>query len=255
MALLSFGDYILQSGLGYVQQTHFICQVASGASDIYNGQYLLIQTLIGATIDPLPVGITEYRLSNLETRSSSNTPIMVAKIVPLAQYDFDTSTLTLYSGMPTVTEGNTSRQIYGSLFAYTSYDLTAGTANTMEIEYVDQDGNAAEWSPAVTLRSSLVPLGSSGFIPLNAGDYGVQDVTDMRFTGAGTYTGAIILGGIVPICMLNQTTQSTGAGSQVNFITQKPCPIPLAGGEVILFLTFDNAGKTIIGAANLVGVT
>jgi hypothetical protein len=255
VALLSFGDYITQSGLGYVGQAHFICQVDSGASDIYSGQYLLIQTLIGAQIDPLPVGITEYRLSNIETRSSTNTPIMVAKIVPLAQYDFDTSSLTLFSGMPTVTEGDTSRQIYGGLFGYTAYDLTAGTANTMEIEYIDQDGNAAEWSPAVTLKSTPVPLGSSGFLPLNSGDYGITDVTDMRFTGAGTYTGVIIIGGVVPICMLNQSAQSTGSGAQVNFITQKPCPIALAGGEVILFLTFDNVGKTIIGAANLVGVT
>lgn len=255
MALLSFGDYTLQTGLGYINQAHFISQVDSGTSDVYVGQYLLMQTLVGAAIDPLPVGVTEYRLSNLEARNSSNTPIFVAKVVPLAEWDFDTSTLTLYSGMPTVTEGDTSRQIWGGLFGYTAYAKTAGTANTIEIEYIDQDGNAAAWSPAVTLKSTPVPLGSSCFFPLNAGDYGVRDVTDVRVTGAGTYTGTLIVGGVVPICMLNQSTQSVGAGSQVNFLTQKPCPVPLAGGELILFVTFDNTAKTIVGSANLVGVT
>jgi hypothetical protein len=255
VALLSFGDYITQTAAGYIQQAHFISQVDSGASDIYAGQLLQAQTLIGGAIDPFPVGVTEYRLSNIETRSSNNTPILVAKIVLLAQYDFDTSTLTTFSGMPTVTEGDTSRQIYGSLFGYTAYSLTAGTANTMEVEYIDQDGNAATWSPAVTLKSTPVPLGSSGFIPLNAGDYGVQDVTDMRFTGAGTYTGTMLVGGVVPICMMNQSTQSTGAGAQVNFLTQKPAPVPLAGGELILLVAFNNTGTTIIGSANLVGVT
>jgi len=77
----------------------------------------------------------------------------------------------------------------------------------------------------------------------------------MRFTGAGTYTGTMLVGGVVPICMMNQSTQSTGAGAQVNFLTQKPAPVPLAGGELILLVAFNNTGTTIIGSANLVGVT
>lgn len=75
--------------------------------------------------------------------------------------------------------------------------VLGATAHNVTVTYVDQDGNAAEAAAAIAVVVSSavtrIPL-AFRFIPLNSGDTGVRNVTNIAFSAASTGVSNIVIG-------------------------------------------------------------
>lgn len=254
MALLNLDNYINQIASGYSQNFHFSSQYDATASTLHANQLLTTQGVLGATIPATPDGVSGYRITNLECYSNKQNTLLVAKAIPFGLYLFESDTYTSYSSMPTVTEGNVSRQTYSALFVYGSFAKTAGTDNTVTFEYIDQDNHAAENTSAYTL-SDLAPVGTGAFIPLNSDDYGVRNVTNVTISGSGTYIGAFLVLGLLPIGLLSPKLQSVGTGMQFNLLTNSPTPVEINSNDNLIYISTNNDAGLFVSNASLVGVT
>lgn len=111
-------------------------------------------------------------------------------------------------------------------FAFLEVTTALGaTAQTMTMTYVDQDGNAAEAAPAIAMIASSAATRiphNPWFIPLNAGDTGVQRVTRIQFS-AGNTAGLsnVVIGralAFLPCPVANFPTIVDGINSAFNLV-------------------------------------
>jgi hypothetical protein len=111
-------------------------------------------------------------------------------------------------------------------FAFLEVTTALGaTAQNMTMTYVDQDGNAAEAAPALAMIASSavtrIPH-TPWFVPLNAGDTGVQRVTRIQMS-AGNTAGAsnVVIGralAFLPCPVANSMAIVDGINSAFNLV-------------------------------------
>lgn len=102
------------------------------------------------------------------------------------------------SGVPTRYQDTTA--VNNFITAFVTTVLGAGTP-TYTITYQDSDGNAAEAAAAQTIVTVAiarrfpfaVTVGNGWFIPLNAGDVGVRNITDLNLSAASTGNIDVVL--------------------------------------------------------------
>lgn len=252
MALLSFNDYITQVAEGYLANLHWESWTTLTSTAVFTNQLLTLQISIGPVIPQAPEGIESYRITNIDSYSNVPYTCLVAKVVPFGLYIWESDTYTQFLPMPTVTEGNSSRQTYSGILLLASMAKTAGTANSISFDYIDQDGNPTT-SASLTFED-ICPFGTAAFVPLNSGDCGVQELTDVTVTGSGTYIGAFVCFGIIPIGILSPRQQNTGSGMQMNLITGTPTPVEVNPNDNIIYITNSYVSNTSMSNMSLVGV-
>jgi hypothetical protein len=87
-----------------------------------------------------------------------------------------------------------------------TFDVTSGigtTASNLTITYTNQAGTASQVTPAQAMTTSMItqrllPVNNGPFMQLAAGDYGVQQVTNVKLSAAMT-TGVFALNLYYPL--------------------------------------------------------
>lgn len=209
----------------------------------------------GRTMDlpALPGGVSAYIPTMIginDSNAAAATAHMVVRLISLGTLDISTPTFTNGSNMPTVTEAGVSRTTCGAVWIEVTTALNA-TPGSITITYNDQDGNTAETTTAQALGASA-PVGSSGWIALNAPDIGVRDITTATRTGGTTPTGVLTFWGVIPLALINSTTTANLGGVE-NLITSGFNCQRLAGSEKIGVFAIGTTIKAISGSIFFVG--
>jgi hypothetical protein len=204
------------------------------------------------TLPTLPSGVTAYIPTAVSISATTLTSYLVAKVISLGSIDISgaSGTFTDGSSMPTITELGTSRTTCSAVIAEVTTALNA-TPGSLSITYVDQDGNSAEATTAQTLTASAA-AGTTGYVILNAGDIGVQDITTAVRSAGTTPTGVIKFWGVVPIVSIS--TGNVDIPEKANLLTQFFNPIRLGAGDVIrVFPVLTATTKRVFGMINFIG--
>jgi hypothetical protein len=231
--LRSFNDFVARVGNGFYNQAHFSVEVDTATSSVlFGAQSQAIQkTPLIHKLPTLPSGVTGYRLVGATLYSSQAATYQLVKLVNFGSLNIATPAFTAGVSMPTVTEGNISRQTSSPILAEVTTTLSA-TPGSLALNYVDQDGNASEAITAIALTGSTVAR-SCGFVVLNGTDSAAKSVSSVTRTGGTTPTGVVNLWGVVPYAFV--TVLATYTMAMVNLLTCNPAP-PLLGADDELYL-------------------
>lgn len=140
-----------------------------------------------------------------------------------------------------INHATTANAISGTLARYNSTDaagnfvtgrvttVLGATAHNITITYVDNSGNAAEAAAALAVRVSsavnTMPLTQPAwFIPLNAGDQGCRNLTNIALSAASTGNVDWFIGrplGILPMPVANVPFILDGINSAFNLVEVK----------------------------------
>jgi hypothetical protein len=216
-----------------------------------------------ANLKPVPTletGVTAYIPVRYEAVASLvNTGTILGKLVDLGALTLGNgaggaSSFADGNAMPTVTECGVSRQVASCVFGVVETAITA-TPGTFTITYVDQDGNAAETTAAITPTASSL-VGSMGIIqPLNGTDWGVRDITAAARTGGTNPGGVVRFYGILPLT--NAYMQLANAGVSKDFVVTNPNILRLAAGDDLGLFTYGGnaptSARTVVGEVTYVG--
>lgn len=203
----------------------------------------------------LPTGVTAYiptRVSASITLASQT--ILLAKMINLGSLDISgaSGTFTDGSSMPTITELGVSRTTASAVLMEVTSDLSA-LPGTITITYVDQNGNAAETTAAMTL-TTLAASRTVGAVILNSGDTGVQDITAAARSGGTVPTGTIKFWGLVPISFLAGSPGTIGVCVMDNLVTSAFNWVKLGAGDIYGTFVWGSTGtKAILGDVFFVG--
>ena len=151
----------------------------------------------------LPSGVTSFMptyVAGYQSSGASGHVIMVTELVKLGEISLATPTFTDGATMGTATELGATVDVAGPVIAEVTVALNA-TPGNLQITYVDQAGNVAEANTAQAMTASS-SVGSTGICNLNAGDWGVRDITTATRTAGTTPTGTLDLWGTKPIAFL-----------------------------------------------------
>jgi len=163
--------------------TFFISASAVGGGTTSNGSLMLVDYLWDANIN---YNVTNNPITGVPTRYQTST----------------TAPGNFMSGDTTATLG--------------------ATAANIQLTYVDQDGNAAETAPnlAIRINSAVGTIPHTPpvwFIPLNAGDTGLRNATNIAFTaGNGGYVARMIAHPLAIIPISQQTSTGGQAWSVID---------------------------------------
>jgi len=246
----------------------FISQIAAGitlSQPIYGDQQSSTARLLGSmdcyrvgttkVLPSLPSGVTAFIPTRISWSIQGNTALsaLFAKVVNLGSIDISgaSGTFTDGSSMPTITECGVSRVTSGIVIAEVTTALNA-TPGSLQIDYVDQDGNAHETNTAQALTASA-PVGDCGIITLNTGDKGVQDIVAATRSAGTTPTGVIKFWGIIPLAIGYVPTASSGVGTMENLLTGAFNPYRLGAGDVIKSFQFSALACGLVGDIYFVG--
>lgn len=249
-ALASFDDYINRASNGYIVQRHYGAEIVGTSGALVGNTLVLCKTPPIYTVESMPSGVTGFRLTNASLYLSTGaaaTGAILAVLVDMGTFVLGGS-FTDGAAMPTVTEGNSSRQIHSALLV----EMTAtgsGTGTSITVNYTNQDGNSAT-TPSQTITTTVANY-SCGFIPLATNDWGVRDVTGATRTGTGTCT--IKFWGVIPLGMFNTSHQGVGVVSNINFLTDTPTPPLLNANDNLFIIGSGTAARGIKGVLTFVG--
>ncbi len=145
---------------------------------------------------------------------------------------------------------------------YLTITSTSGaTAHNLSVSYTDQGGNAGQALPVTVActASAIVPhITHSGtaannygpYLPLAAGDYGVQAVASAQLSASSTAgTAALVLAR--PLAYIPLTTASVA--SIVDYLNMLPSLPVVKDGACLTFLLF--AGAAVGASTNFYGAT
>jgi hypothetical protein len=253
MALTTYDQFIDRIADGYGGVELFDGEVPTATTTTLLSGFNGGQNIAGMrTLPTLPSGVTAYIPTAISLSTGGLTSYLVAKVISLGSIDISgaSGTFTDGSAMPTITELGTSRTTCSGVIAEVTTALNA-TPGSLSITYVDQDGNSAEATTAQALTASAV-VGTCGYVILNAGDNGVQDITTAVRSVGTTPTGVINFWGVVPITMVSVC--NVDIPEKINLITQHFNPIRLGAGDVIrVFPMIASTAKRVYGIINFVG--
>jgi hypothetical protein len=247
-ALASFNDYLNRATSGYGVQRHWGAEIATATAAVVGNTLIFAKTPPIYTVETMPSGVTGFRLTNASLYNSIQTGVCIlAKLIDMGTLVVGTS-FTDGAAMPTVTEGNSSRQINSPILVEMT-TAGSGSAN-ITITYTNQDGSSATTpSTAITTTSAAY---SAGFIPLNGNDYGARDITTAtRASGTGTCT--LKFWGVIPLGMFNSSHQIVGTVSNLNFLTEFPTSPLLSAGDSIYLLSTPGTVRGLKGTLSFVG--
>lgn len=134
------------------------------------------------------------------------------------------ATNTAVTGVPT--RYQTAASAPGSFVSARVTTVLSATATNLTVTYRDQDNNVAEAAAAVAARVSsavqTIPLTQPAwFIPLNAGDTGLRNITNVQSSGANTGVVDWIIGhplAILPQPQVNVPYILDGINSAFNLV-------------------------------------
>lgn len=239
--------YYLQQPLWSEQQTILVV----------SGSNLLTMQRLGrskALPDPLPTGVTKYIITRVSVVSSIVAPsFLCGQLINLGSLDISTPTFTDGVAMPTQTELGNSNATYSPVLLEVTTALNA-TPGNMTVTYVDQNGNSAETTASFALGASA-PITSGGWVHLNTGDVGVQDITTATRTAGTTPTGVVQFWGILPLCLM-LASPATTTSLQENLLTGAFNPLRFGVGvDIGGFIIGNSAAKAMFGELFIVGDT
>ena len=255
MSLTTYDQIIDRISDGYSRQDTIKYRQAASVSVF--GNALVTNSYLGdlRVVPTLESGVTAYipTFAAIQGSAAGNLKsiaYMLCKMVDLGNLSLATPTFTDGSSMGTRTELGTTVNVASPVFFEVTTVLNA-TPGTFTVTYVDQDGNTAETTAAVTPTASAV-VESGGFLPLNTGDWGVRDITSATRTGGTTPSGVINFWGVIPLAMGYKNTDV----QQINLITDGLSTIKLAAGEKLGIFQLSSTTLTAgswMGAVNYVG--
>lgn len=209
MALLSGQDIDARISNGYEWPISFAQSgnqaARTGIIAVSSHSTILTRCVPLSDTPSFPSGVTgyiplEFALSASAVVSNS---VLLTELILLGSIDLSTGTFTDGAAMPTRTVFNTSTQLASPVLAM--FTATGGgTSRTLTLTYVDQDGNTAESTSALSIQNSA-SNDAGGTFPLKAGDWGVRDITNCTSAGT-TPSGTVSFYGMVPIVLAQPTT-------------------------------------------------
>jgi len=250
-SVASYDDLVNRVGGNFTLNEPFWgeTQATTGLMSSNYASYVNLATM--RTFPSFPAGVTSYIPTTISGQFSSGTtgfPVFVCQAVNLGTLDISGPTFTDGSAMPTETELGVSSATYGPVFYEITTALNA-TPGSIQVTYIDQDGNAAEAGPTYALPTTNGNIHTMGTLGLNGSDIGVRDITTATRTGGTTPTGVIKFWGIRPIAMM--CSDGNGVLYTENLITScfNFCCLP-AGAQVLYITT---SGGTTTTARALSG--
>lgn len=203
-------------------------------------------------VPSMPSGVTAFIPSELHV-SAFQGYLVLAKAIDMGSLNISTNVFTDGAAMPTVTELGVSRVMDGGVIGVIETALNA-TPGSLAITYVDQNGNAAEASPATSMVASGT-VGSAGTISLNTPDTGVRDITAAARTGGTTPTGVVRFYGLIPIGQVVGVS-SLGSPASLAPLGLDFNPVRLAAGDLLLLIQDGVlAARAIAGTLQFIGDT
>jgi hypothetical protein len=254
--LATIDDYINRASNGYITHRHYSVQIdAATSTSISAGQLMSMQLLpVVQTIESMPSGVTGYRLVNATLVSSLATGIYsLVKLINLGSVtDLSSFSFTDGSAMPSITEGNNSNASYSPILMQITGTLNSAPG-TFTITYVDQDGNTAEAAPGFAPSLSCL-VGTTGPVPLNTGDIGARDVTNITRSGGSAHSGSIRLWGAINLGMFGNSNGNINQTYQLNFLTGTPsAPLLSAGDQLGILALGTVTAKAVKGSFTFIG--
>jgi hypothetical protein len=251
MAVSSYNDIIARIGSGYAAKWPFYGEAQVTVGLVGAGNTSIQKIAYARTMPSLPTGVSQYLLTAVQGHHGVGVvrTTMVCEVIDLGSLNIAGPTFTDGTTFPTRTELGSSRQTYGPIFAEVTTALNA-TPGSIAVTYVDQDGNTAETTSSTALPTSNNGIGTTGFILLNSGDIGAQDITTATRTGGTTPTGVIQFWGILPLCYA--ATSSTGAIFIQPMLTNGFMWARFGADAKIRI--FETTGGTTTAASSLAGV-
>jgi len=255
MALTTYDLFISQCASGIKRNQPIGDEAQANTTATFLARNIATMTRRGYTKplpSPLPSGVTAYICSRISvTGSSPGIALIVAKLIDLGSIDISTPTFTDGSAMPTKTELNASNVTASPVLCEVTTALNA-TPGSLQITYVDQDGNTAEATTAQVMTASSV-VKSAAYIDLNGTDWGVQDITAATRTGGTTPTGVVQFWGLLPITICPLAPNTDGVTWIDNLIGTAFNPTRLGAGDVIGAFQSGSALSRVYGNLFFVG--
>lgn len=233
-SLRSFNDFVTRAGNGFYAKEPFrveqsVNTVALKGSSIKSVQ---VSPCIHK-LPSLPSGVTGYRLVSGTLQCQLAGTFYLVRLINMGDLDISTNVFTAGSAMPTRTEGNVSTQTSGGVILQTPTGLSA-VPGSMTSTYIDQNGNAAEATAAITLTANAV-AGSAVYMAFNGTDFAARQITTASRTGGTTPTGIVRHWGVDGIG--GATIIAPGHAAQFNFLTANPSPPLFGAGDEFYIIT------------------
>ena len=258
MALRTYNNFInaISQGFGNGNGEPFWDEVQTLTVSTPSGSALPIQRLGQSLVLPaLPVGVAAYIVTRFLTQTSTTLiSCMLAKLIDLGRLDFSggaPGTFTDGSTMGTATVlGTASAARFSPVICEVTTAMNAAPG-TFTITYIDQAGNTAETTAALTPGASA-PVRSCGTVALNTGDLGVRDITAAATSAGTTPSGIIQFWGYIPLGFT--IVQGANQGYIKNLLTTNCTAFRLGAADVLGCFAFGStAVKAMVGWVTIVG--
>ena len=244
-SLRSFNDFVARVGNGFYAKEPYRVEQAVNTVNLASGQLKSVQVSpIIHKLPSLPSGVTGYRLTSAIIQCQLAGVFTLARLIKMGDLDLATNVFTAGSAMPTRTEGNVSVQTSGSVIlqAMTALNATPGSFTS---NYIDQNGNSAEATTAITLAASAV-ANSAVYMKFNGTDFAARQITGATRTGGTSPTGTIRHWGVDAVAQA--TVLTPGHAAQINLLTMNPSPPLFAPNDEFYIIT-----ETSVSARHLHG--
>jgi hypothetical protein len=255
MSLYSYNDFIARVASGYSATQPVWGEINTATTATFLANNLMSYQKVGLTktFPALPSGVTSYIVTSFNLSSSTaGIVFMFAKLINLGSLDIAGPTFNDGNQMPTVTELGVSTQLASPVLVECTTTL-GGTAGSLQITYVDQDGNTAESNTAQAMTNSTVAR-SVAWAILNTGDWGVRDITNATRTGGAAPTGVVKFWGIIPYCIGSTGNTTVGATPTEDFLTSGQNLMNHApSDELGVFMFSTTSTKGVFGNIFVVG--
>lgn len=209
MSLASHNAFVSRIAAGYYKRQHIRGDRAAVTATLIAGTAFAMQKTAYTQVMPgsLPTGVTAFVPTSAAIVGSSGSPHIIGKLVDLGDFNNSTNTFTDGDDMPDQTVGNGTVQLPSTVIMEVTTALNSDPG-TLSVTYVDQNGNAAEATTTAALTASAV-AGTCSVLPLNAGDWGVLDLTAAVRASGSSHAGAIQFWGFIPLGVLFCTGSDT----------------------------------------------
>lgn len=159
----------------------------------------------------LPGSVTKYRFLNatgvVSTVALGTFLIGIGTNLGSLDISGASGTFTDGSAMPSITSLGASAKQTGIVFAEVTTVLNSAPG-TYSFTYKNQAGTGSRTSATITPSNSAA-VGSAGFVSLQTGDWGVQDITAASRSSGTTPSGVIKFWGVQTIAMFANTPATT----------------------------------------------
>lgn len=256
MAALTTPEQVLARACGstpYEWREPFYGYAAAARTSLFSGAGAAQLIQRAAYLPNLPgsleTGVTAYIPVKFECFSSTGSPVLFAELVNFGSLNLATNTFTNNDAMPTRTVLGSSKQMLSPILVEVEVALNA-TPGSVQLTYVDQDGNTGQLTTSHAMGASSV-VGSCAIAVLAAGDTAVADVTAAVQSGGTSPTGTLRFWGVMPLT-LSQSAPSTYA-LNTNLLAEGQCDRLAASAKVGVFHIGSVTAGATIGAVHYVG--